>query len=173
LSSIRGLALSPDGRLLYMADYERGLIGFDLAAGKPFDVPVPKTLALGGIDGLLQWHGELVAVQNGMNPTRLMRFSLSDDGRSIADVHPIAANQSDLTVPTLAALAGDTLYVIANSQKANYDRFGLLIERNKLQATKIYATAVNYELPKDAATPASTTPTPASKVKAGAAASEK
>jgi DNA-binding beta-propeller fold protein YncE len=147
LTSIRGMTVSADGRLLYLADYERGLIGFDLASGKPFDLPVPKTLALGGIDGLVQWKGDLVVVQNGMEPTRVMRLSLAEGGRSIAGVHPVEANQAAMTVPTLATLAGDTVYVIANSQKNNYDRFGLLIDRNKLEATRIYASQVDYAPP--------------------------
>jgi sugar lactone lactonase YvrE len=149
LTSIRGITTSADGRVLYLADYERGIIGFDLASSKPFDIAVPKTLALGGIDGLMQWKGDLIAVQNGMNPPRLMRYTLAKDGRSIASVHPLDANQSALTMPTLGTIGGDTVYVIANSQKRNYDRFGLLIDRNKLEATRIFSSKADFKPPQD------------------------
>jgi hypothetical protein len=146
LTSIRGIAVSGDGKTLYMGDHERGLIGYDLVAGKPFDIPVPKNLALGGVEGVA-WHkGELVVVQNSMEPNRVMRLKLTPDGRSIAGLHPIEANQPALTMPTLGTLAGDKFYFIANSQKANYDRFGLLRDKSKLEATRIYEVDAGYKV---------------------------
>jgi sugar lactone lactonase YvrE len=158
LGSIRGMAVSGDGKRLYLADHERGLIGFDLAAGKPFDVSVPKTLALGGIDGLAWWQDQLVVVQNSMQPTRVMRLKLSADGRGIAAVQPLAANQPELTLPTLGALAGEEFHFIANSQKGNYDRFGLVKDKSKLEGTRIYTVRVDYQPPaqQPAAPPAKT-----------------
>lgn len=146
LGSIRGIAVSGDGKMLYLADHERGLVGYDLANAKPFDIPVPKTLALGGIDGLAWYKGNLVVVQNGMNPSRVMRLIMTPDGRSVASVHPIEANKPELTLPTLGTLAGDKFYFIANSQKGNYDRFGLLRDAGKLEATRIYEVDAGYTL---------------------------
>ena len=146
LASIRGLAVSGDGKILYLGDHERGLVGYDLANAKPFDMPVPKSLALGGIDGLA-WHkGHLVVVQNGMQPNRVMRLALTPDGRAVAGVHPIEANKPELTQPTLGTLAGDKFYFIANSQKGNYDRFGLLRDASKLEGTRIYEVDTQYKL---------------------------
>jgi sugar lactone lactonase YvrE len=146
LGSIRGIAVSGDGKILYLADHERGLVGYDLASAKPFDIPVPKTLALGGIDGLAWYKGNLVVVQNGMNPSRVMRLILTPDGRSVASVHPIEANKPELALPTLGTLAGDKFYFIANSQKGNYDRFGLLRDASKLEGTRIYEVDPGYTL---------------------------
>ena len=144
LGSIRGMAVSGDGKRLYLGDHERGVIGFDLASGKPFDVAVPKTLALGGIDGLAFWKGHLIVVQNGMQPNRVMRLKLSEDGRSIAGVQPLLANQPELTLPTLGTVAGDDFHFIANSQKPNYDRFGLVKDKSKLEGTRIYSVKADY-----------------------------
>ncbi len=138
LTSIRGMTVSGDGRSLYFADFERGVIGYDLAAGRPFDVGVPNNLALGGIDGLLWWKGQLLAIQNGMQPTRVMRLALAPDGRSFSSAQPLLAGQPDMPLPTLGTLDGDTLYVIANGQKHLYDRFGLPVRRDALEATRIY-----------------------------------
>ena len=153
LSSIRGLAVSGDGKLLYMGDNERGLLGYDLANAKPFDVPVPKTLALGGIEGVAWYKGNLVVVQNGMQPNRVMRLALTPDGRAVGGLHPIEANKPELTHPTLGTLAGDKFYFIANTQKGNYDRFGLLRDKSKLESTRIYEVDAGYLL-KEAAAPA-------------------
>lgn len=146
LTSIRGLAVSTDGKTLYMGDHELGLIGYDLAAGKPFDVGVPKTLTLGGLEGVAFYGNDLVVVQNGMSPNRVMRLKLTPDGHGVASVHPLAANRPELVLPTLGTLNGNTFYFIANSQKGNYDRFGLLRDKNKLEATRIYQVAADYTM---------------------------
>lgn len=166
MSSIRGLAVSGDGKTLYLGDHERGLIGFDLASAKPFDIGVPRSLALGGIDGVAWYKGELIVVQNNMEPNRVMRLKLTPDGRSVAGLHPIEANKPELTVPTLGTLAGDKFYFIANSQKSNYDRFGLLRDKNKLEATRIYEVAADYSLPSPMGkVPAAASPVPVDKPK--------
>ena len=82
-----------------------------------------------------------------MNPNRVMRLQLTPDGRGIAGIAPLEANKPELTFPTLGTLAGDTFYFIANSQKGNYDRFGLLKDKNKLEGTRIYQVEANYKLP--------------------------
>lgn len=153
LGSIRGMAVSGDGKKLYLGDHERGILGFELDSGKPFDVSVPKTLALGGIDGLAWWQGHLIVVQNGMNPPRVMRLKLQADGKGIAAVQPLVANQPELTLPTLGTLAGDEFYFIANSQKENYDRFGLVKDESKRVPTRIYRVRADYKPPTPAALP--------------------
>lgn len=144
LTGIRGMTLDGSGRLLYFADPGLGLIGYDLAAGRPFDVAVPANLALGGIDGLIWRNGALLAVQNGMQPNRVMRFALAADGRSIAGVQPLAAAQPEFDAPTFATLADDRLYFIANSQKHLYDRFGLPRKADALEGTRIYVVDADF-----------------------------
>lgn len=144
LGSIRGLTVSGDGRTLYFADYERGLFGFDLETGKPFEVSPIQTLALGGIDGLRWWRGQLAFVQGGMNPRRIMRVKLSPDGRSVVGVQPLVANRPELRLPTLAALDGDRLLVLGNSQKYQYDRFGLPRKKERLQGQTVFALDLTF-----------------------------
>jgi hypothetical protein len=151
LGGIRGLAVSGDGGLLYLADAERGLFGLDLKSGQAFEVAPPKTLALGGIEGLYWWNNHLIAVQGAMVPRRIMRLGLSDDGRRITTVQPLAANQPEMSLPTQGTLAGDTLYLIANSQKFNYDRFGLPRDRSKLEGAQVYRVALDFAMPEPGA----------------------
>ncbi|HET6603874.1 MAG TPA: hypothetical protein VFG21_06610 [Xanthomonadaceae bacterium] len=155
MTSIRGMAVSGDGGTLYFADHELGILGFDLASGKPFDVRVPRNLALGGIDGMEWWQGHLIVVQNRMQPSRVMRLQLSSDGRSIAGVVPLEANKPALTFPTASTLAGDSLYLIANSPKRHYDRFGALKTGDAPEATRIYRLQADFEgaQPKSVTTP--------------------
>lgn len=154
LSSIRGMTLDGTGRILYFADFDRGIFGFDLAAGRPFEVAVPANLALGGIDGLVWREGSLLAVQNGMQPNRVMRMALAPDGRSFTGAQPLVAAQPGFDVPTLATLADDTLYFIGNSQKHRYDRFGLPRKSEELEGTRIFSLQANFASAEPAFTPA-------------------
>lgn len=138
LSGLRGMAVDGSGDILYFADTERGIMGLDLASGKPFDLRIPPKLALGGIEGLLWWDGALLIVQGHMQPRRVMRLELSADGRDVTGVKPLEANKPALSAPTDATLAGDRVYLVANSQKAQYDRFGLPRDRESLQPTRIW-----------------------------------
>ena len=144
LTSIRAMTVSGDGRILYFSDVELGIIGYDLATGKPFDVGVTKQMALAGIDGLVWWNGSLLAVQNGMTPSRVVRLLLAPDGRSFTGLMPLAAGQPEFGAPTQATIAGDQIYFIANSQKNLYDRFGLLKDADQLQAIRIYAADAGF-----------------------------
>lgn len=153
LTSIRGLAVSPDSARLYFADHEMGILGIDLATGKPFDVAVPAKLALGGIESLLWYRDGLIAVQSTMNPARAMYLPLTTEGHAVAGVRPVEASNPEFRTLGLSTLGGDTLYIIANSQKTNYDRFGLLKKKELLEATRIVAADVAQVLKPSEADP--------------------
>ena len=158
LGSIRGLAVSSDGKTLFVGDHERGVIGYDLATGKPFDIAVPKNLALGGIEAVAWHEGHLILVQNDMEPRRVMRVKLSDDRRMVTEVTPLLASQPEVTLPTLGTLADNQFYFIANSQKGNYDRFGLVNDKSKLEGTRIYQIDAAFKAAKPSYTPATKPP---------------
>lgn len=143
LTSISAIAVSGDGKHLYMADPQLGIIGLELSTLKPFDVLVPQKLSLEGISAL-NWHdGALVAVQAGMNPKRVMRFEMSPEGNTIVKVLPLEASHPEFGTIGSATMDGAALFLIANEQKANYDRFGLLRNKDKLEGTKILRINAN------------------------------
>ena len=137
LGSISALAVSTDGNRLYMADPERGVLGITLNDGKPFDVRVPEKLSLEGISALEVVGNDLLVVQSGMNPARVMRLALSPEGNTVVGVRPIEASNPQFGKIGTTALDGTTLYLIANEQKDNYDRFGLLKSKDRLEGTRI------------------------------------
>jgi hypothetical protein len=143
LGSIRGVAIDPEGKRLYFSDAELGLFGLDLATGKPFDVTVAPGVTLFGIESLY-WHGDsLVAVQNGIYPARVVRLALTPDGAGVRAATPIDRAQPAFGQPTRGALAGDRLYVIANSQKGGYDRLGVPRDVAKLERIRIWVSALD------------------------------
>jgi hypothetical protein len=121
LLSAQGLALTPDERWLYVAEYARGILRADLHSRSIELLPCPDTLAALGIDGLYWFGGALIGIQNGMTPARVVRLTLAPEGDRLlgAEVleraHPLHAE------PTLGTLVGRDFYYIANSQ---WERFG-------------------------------------------------
>src|SRR5699024_11004936 len=74
LTAITALAVSSDGRNLYLADSLRGVIGLDLDSGEPFALGYnPATLVLPGIADMHIYRDTLVVTQPGMQPQRVMR----------------------------------------------------------------------------------------------------
>jgi DNA-binding beta-propeller fold protein YncE len=111
----QGLALAPDGKTLYASDY-RGLYAIDVATRKITPIPVPPDLALNGIDGLVWFDGSLVAIQNGVQPHRVIRLDLAPGGASIAKARILEMNHPDLDEPTLGVVVDGSLYFTADSQ---------------------------------------------------------
>ncbi len=145
LTGIRGLAVSGDGKILYLADVSLGIFGMDLTTSAPFDLAHNMDkLSLGGIDGLYWYDGTLVAIQNDMSPQRVMRLRLSADGRSIANAMPLDVAQPAFTSLAGSAVSGDGLYTIANSEKELYDGYGVLTGADKLEPVRIFRSNLRF-----------------------------
>lgn len=114
--SQRGVALQPDGRLLYVADREMGIMVVDFKEGQARLLQVPATLNLGGLDGLYLKDNRLFAIQNGIKPQRVMRLQLDASGTKVEAVRPMAVAQPEFDFPSFGTIVGDDLYYFANSQ---------------------------------------------------------
>ncbi len=114
--SQRGLAMQPDGRVMYVADREMGIMVVDVKAGKAGLLQGPETLNLGGIDGLYLKDNRLYVIQNGISPQRVMRLELNTSGTKVENVRPLAVAQPDFDLPSFGTIKGDSLYYFANSQ---------------------------------------------------------
>ncbi len=142
LTTIRGMAASD--KALYFADYDLGLFGLDLATGTPFEVRAPGNVTLYSIDGLSYWNGNLVVVQAGFPPKRVMRLTLTADGRGIAKFQPLEVNREKFGTPTRGTVAGDRYYFLANTQKPKYDSHGFLRTGAELEPTPVYSSDLKF-----------------------------
>jgi len=128
-TSLRGIALSQDESRIYVADYELGIFFFDVEGDKEgFALGVPETLNLGGIDGLYQWQGHLVGIQNGVTPQRVIRLKLDDSGTRAASVATLVKGLSVFDTPTYGTVAGDDLLFMAASHWGQVDGRGRPVE---------------------------------------------
>ena len=112
--SLQGLAPGADGKSLVVADYANGLWRIDLASRTVALLTPPAHTTLFGIDGLYAVRGGFVAVQNGIQPERVVRIAVGVDGQPTA-VQVLAAGQEMMTDLSLGQVVGDRFHFIGNS----------------------------------------------------------
>ncbi|HET9317342.1 MAG TPA: hypothetical protein VFQ51_17255 [Vicinamibacteria bacterium] len=128
IRSAQGMALTPDGRTLYVADYARGVARVGVADGSLAWVSVPADTATTGIDGLVLAGDWLVGVQNGLNPHRVIGLRLDAAGESVTESRTLVRGHGAFDEPTLGIVVGKDFYFVANSQYAHFRRDGSLDE---------------------------------------------
>ena len=121
--SLQGIAIDPAGRI-FVADYSHGLLRVDPVTGDVRRLgDAPHSTAL-GCDGIA-WHdGAIIAIQNGVSPTRVMRFTLNAAADSVVAATVIDRNTTIADEPTLGVVVGDEFYYIANSHWEKYSETG-------------------------------------------------
>lgn len=145
LTGISALALSGDGRTLYLADFALGIFGFDLAKTAAFELAYNREqLVLGGIVDMHWYDGHLVVVEDGMVPKRVMRLKLSADGRGVEGAMPLDVAQPAFAALGRGAVAGDKLYFFANRQDDLYDAHGVLTDATALQPTRVFRSNLRF-----------------------------
>lgn len=123
-ASTEGLATGQDGGTLFVADYSKGIFRIDTATKKVTQLIPAADITLLGIDGLYFYRGNLIAIQNGINPHRVAVFTVNGD--KITGYKTLEANHPDFDEPTLGALVGDNFYFNANSQFGHFNEKGVL-----------------------------------------------
>ncbi len=131
--SPQGLALTRDEKHLFVADYSKGLFVIDLRTKKLTSLAPAPDVTLLGMDGIYSYKGSLLAVQNGVNPARLVRLFPSSDLSRVERLEVVEANNPLFDEPTLGVLVGDNFYLIANSQWGAIDEQGQLAPPEKLK----------------------------------------
>jgi hypothetical protein len=138
----QGLALSANGKRLYVADYLSGLWVADprTAALKPLAIGEPTMLD--GIDGLVIQGNTLIAIQNGTRPRRIVKFELDRAGDRITGTRKwiaIAPEAGEPTLGVIRAATGDLLF-IGDSQWERYGASGVLRDGQPPHPTPILLT---------------------------------
>ena len=114
--SQRGIAMQSDGRIMYVADREMGIMVVDLERQRGGLLEVPDTFNVGGIDGIYLKDNRIFVIQNGISPQRVMRLQLDPSGTKVESVAPLAVAQPEFDLPSFGVIEGEDLYYFANSQ---------------------------------------------------------
>lgn len=131
--SLQGITFSPDEKSLFVADYSTGIFRIDLKTEKVEAVKAGNQITTLGIDGLYYYKGKLIAIQNGINPQRVVEFELDSNVTSITGFKIIEANHPDFAEPTLGTIVGGNFYFIANSQWETVNEKGEITNPEKLR----------------------------------------
>jgi hypothetical protein len=129
--SPQGLDFTADQSKLFVADYSKGVFLIDLKTRQVSSLDADFTLL--GIDGLYYYKGSLLAVQNGVNPQRVIRLYLDKNRTRLTRFETIEANNPVFDEPTLGVVVKDSFYFVANSQWGAIDRTGQLASEDKLR----------------------------------------
>jgi tetratricopeptide (TPR) repeat protein len=117
--SPQGLCFSPDEKLLFVADYSRGIFAIDTKTKSDFRLSIP-TATLAGIDGLYFYSNSLVATQNGFEPNRVLRIFLTPKLDQVERVQILESNHDRFDEITLGTIADGQLFYVGNGQLGKY-----------------------------------------------------
>lgn len=134
--SPQGVVVDDDG-LLLMADYGRGLWQLNPVQATAKLLPVPSNHTLIGIDGLFSHKGRLFAIQNGVNPQRIVEIIRDPSRTMIIEVRTLAQSLPEFDEPTLGISTPEGIVFVASSQWPKYGAGGVTDPANDVQPTRI------------------------------------
>jgi len=141
--SLQGMAITPDGVTMFVADYSHGLLRIDLASRSVSLLGAPSAVTLLGVDGLYLHRGNLVGVQNGVTPTRVARFCLDATGRAVHRLEVLDRNSATADEPTLGVVVKDSLFYVATSQWDKFDDAGGRVAGTTLRPATVLGLALS------------------------------
>jgi DNA-binding beta-propeller fold protein YncE len=115
--SAQGTALTPDGKLLVVADYSKGIGLIDLATFKTSWLLRQDGKPLRGIDGIVRCGSVYYGIYNGASPGLLVSIARTDQG--VQFEQPLGG--TTLPDPTQVAYDGKRLLIVADSGWATID----------------------------------------------------
>jgi hypothetical protein len=128
-----GLAASPDARRLYVA-HSTGIASVDIARGTVKRMAIPEHETVAAIDGLYEWQGQLIGVQNITTPGRVILMTLSPDGESITKVQTLLSHHHNaLDEPTTGAVTERGFFLLAATGVTHYNRAGQIEHEETLR----------------------------------------
>lgn len=126
MRSPQGMAVTPDGAALIVADYSSGLWRVDRASGAAIRLPAPSSASLIGLDGLITDGRVLYSLQNGTAPQRVLKLVPDAAWSRIEAVEVLAANLPQIDEPTTGLVHDGELVFVSRSQWSDFDGEGAL-----------------------------------------------
>ena len=114
--SLQGVAPTPDGKTLYIADYSLGILRMNVSSGAVSVLVNPAGATSIGCDGIIWHRGALIAVQNGVAPARVIRIIPDETRDRLLRIDVLDRNAAVADEPTIGTLLGDDFIYVANSQ---------------------------------------------------------
>lgn len=106
----KGIALTPDGKHLLVADYSRGVGMLDFSTSKTRLLPRPDGKQLRGIDGLVRCGSTYYGIYHGRSPGKLVAIRPTGSGLTFDE--PLADGSPP--DPTQIVFDGKRLLIVAD-----------------------------------------------------------
>lgn len=145
--SPQGIAVRPDNGSLYVSDYGYGLAQVIIRSRHVYRMRSAVPMMLDGIDGLWLVGNELVAVQNGTSPKRIVAMQLGQGVGVIASQRVIEQAHPDWTEPLGGAVMDGMLTYIGNGQWDVYGEGGVTAASAFPRATGVRRVQVVESVP--------------------------
>jgi sugar lactone lactonase YvrE len=120
--NIQGITLSDDGQVMFISDYIKGLYMLHIKSKLLIKYAELPDYTLKSIDGLTFYKGSLIAIQNGIQPMRVMRYHLSKDLATIVKAEVIDRAHPAFNEPTIGCVSDGNFYYVANSLWSGYTK---------------------------------------------------
>ncbi|GAB4184519.1 MAG: hypothetical protein Tsb002_07590 [Wenzhouxiangellaceae bacterium] len=142
LPNPQGITRDQNGDGIYVADYQTGIYYLQPQQDAPVRMHNPQLAALQGIDGLVRCGKQLVAIQNGVRPNRIIALQLGADPTHINSGQVLARGLPGWDEPTQGLLDGHRLIYIANSHWPRFDASGALPVSAELDGPHLMALTI-------------------------------
>jgi hypothetical protein len=140
-ANLQGIALDEKKHRLFLADYLTGLFVVDTKTGAVTAIGNPSDAHLGGIDGLYYYKGDLIGIQNGTTPLRIIKIGLKDN--QAVSLTVLAQNLTQWNEPTHGVIHGRNFQYIATSNWPSYDAEWKVREDTPPQPLRIMAVELD------------------------------
>ena len=128
MDSPMGLAENADASVLIVSDFISGLYRIDLVAGSMQRLLPPDGGSTLGFSSISVYGHDLIGIQNGFKPNRVVRLRMSDDWSQIVSEETVLRSDKALSQPTQGVISADQFIFVAQSQWSNMDDHGNAIK---------------------------------------------
>jgi len=111
-----GIAMSADGKHLYVADVAQGIFHVDPATGEVEPLDQTPGIFPAGLDGLVLHDGSIIGIMNVVSAGRVARWRVTADGMALEEGEVLECGHPSFHQPTRGVVADGVFYFIANSQ---------------------------------------------------------
>lgn len=115
--SLQGIVLLPEKGAVILSDHANGFLRVDLRSRDVKHLAPPPDTTLIGCDGLvLAPNGDIVAIQNGLRPNRVLRVVLDDTADSVTEVKVLESGHLQMAAPSLGTVGPNgEIYFVGNA----------------------------------------------------------
>ena len=145
LNTIKAITSNAEESVLYVSDFDQGLFVINLKTNRMVPLIKSPNGFFAGFNDLFYDDGDLVAIQSGVVPARLMRLVLKQD-LFLQNTFPIEAANENFKALGNGTLVDDSIYYVANSQWSKLDGLGRLLPEQTWEPLVIMKSPTKYRM---------------------------